>query len=78
MVLNKTFSSKKTFLVILTYLILFNFLIPKAEDRFFYQLGASYVEGNSHSNFTPNGTGIPFAGNIEGHRLDFGIGDGFI
>jgi surface protein len=30
MVLNKTFSSKKTFLVILTYLILFNFLIPKA------------------------------------------------
>ena len=48
--------------------------ITKAEDRFFYQLGASYVEGNSHSNFTPNGTGIPFAGNIEGHRLDFGIG----
>ena len=52
--------------------------ITKAEDRFFYQLGASYVEGNSHSNFTPNGTGIPFAGNIEGHRLVFGIGDGFI
>ena len=48
--------------------------ITKAEDRFFYQLGASYVEGNSHSNFTPNGTGYPFAGNIEGHRLDFGIG----
>ena len=48
--------------------------ITKAEDRFFYQIGASYVEGNSHSNFTPNGTGIPFAGNIEGHRLDFGIG----
>ena len=48
--------------------------ITKAEDRFFYQLGASYVEGNSHSNATPNGTGFPFAGNIEGHRLDFGIG----
>ena len=30
MVLNKTFSYKKTFLVFLTYLILFNFLIPKA------------------------------------------------
>ena len=48
--------------------------ITKAEDRFFYQLGASYVEGNSHSNFTPNGTGYPFAGNIEGHKLDFGLG----
>ena len=45
--------------------------ITKAEDRFFYQLGASYVEGNSHSNFL---TGQPFAGNIEGHKLDFGIG----
>jgi len=30
MVLNKIFSSKITFLVFLTYLILFNFLIPKA------------------------------------------------
>ena len=48
--------------------------ISKAEDRFFYQLGASYVEGNSHSNFTPNGTRSPFAGNIEVHKLDFGIG----
>ena len=45
--------------------------ISKAEDRFFYQLGASYVEGNSHSNFT---SGSPFAGNIEGHKLDFGLG----
>ena len=45
--------------------------ITKAEDRFFYQLGASYVEGNSHSNFTG---GSPFAGNIEGHKLDFGLG----
>ena len=46
--------------------------ITKAEDRFFYQLGASYVEGNSHSTFL--GGTEPFAGNIEGHRLDFGIG----
>ena len=46
--------------------------ITKAEDRFFYQLGASYVEGNSHSNFMPNG--LSFAGNIEGYRLDLGIG----
>lgn len=45
--------------------------ITKAEDRFFYQLGASYVEGNSHSHFQ---TGNSFAGNIEGHKLDFGIG----
>ena len=49
--------------------------ITKAEDRFFYQLGASYVEGNSHSNFTGSPFGSPpFAGNIEGHKLDFGLG----
>ena len=52
--------------------------ISKAEDRFFYQLGASYVEGNSHSDFTktPNGslTNVSFADNIEGHKLDFGLG----
>lgn len=48
--------------------------ITKAEDRFFYQLGASYVEGNSHSNFTRSVFGSPFAGNIEGHKLDFGLG----
>ena len=48
--------------------------ITKAEDRFFYQLGASYVEGNSHSEFTRSGAGLPFAGNIEGHKLDFGLG----
>jgi len=47
--------------------------ISKAEDRFFYQLGASYVEGNSHSTFFGNPS-TTFAGNIEGHRLDFGIG----
>ena len=62
--------------ILLSTTFLFSTLssITKAEDRFFYQIGASYVEGNSHSNFTPNGTGIPFAGNIEGHKLDFGIG----
>ena len=49
--------------------------ITKAEDRFFYQLGASYVEGNSHSTYTRTGFGsLPFAGNIEGHKLDFGLG----
>lgn len=51
--------------------------ITKAEDRFFYQLGASYVEGNSHSNFTDGPFGPStdsFAGNIEGHKLDFGLG----
>ena len=52
--------------------------ISKAEDRFFYQLGASYVEGNSHSDFTrtPSGslTNVSFADNIEGHKLDFGLG----
>ena len=47
--------------------------ITKAENRFFYQLGASYVEGNSHSFFTGNLVN-PYAGNIEGHRLDFGLG----
>ena len=49
--------------------------ISKAEDRFFYQLGASYVEGNSHSTYTRTGFSTPpFAGNIEGHKLDFGLG----
>jgi opacity protein-like surface antigen len=46
--------------------------ITKAEDRFFYQLGAGYVEGNSHS--TLLGSGNSFAGNIQGYRLDFGLG----
>ena len=52
--------------------------ITKAEERFFYQLGASYVEGNTQSEITRNpflgSVSFPFAGNIEGHRLDFGIG----
>jgi opacity protein-like surface antigen len=48
--------------------------ITKAEDRFFYQLGASYVEGNSHSTYTRSAFASPFAGNIEGHKLDFGLG----
>jgi len=61
--------------IILASTFLFSTLssITKAEDRFFYQLGASYVEGNSHSTFLGNPP-TTFAGNIEGHRLDFGIG----
>ena len=46
--------------------------ITKAEDRFFYHIGASYVEGSSNSTFLSNGRN--FAGNIEGQKLDFGIG----
>ena len=60
--------------VLLVSSFLFSILssISKAENRFFYQLGAAYVEGNSHSTFIEGGR--PFAGIIEGHRLDFGIG----
>ena len=54
-----------------TFLFLILSSITKAENRFFYQLGAGYVEGNSHSNFTSNS---PFAGNIQGYRVDFGLG----
>ena len=44
-----------------------------AENRFFYHLGASFVEGNSNANFNPVGT-AEFGGVIKGHKLDFGIG----
>ena len=47
--------------------------ITKAEDRFFYQLGAGYVEGNSHSTFISPSSG-EFGGNIQGYRVDFGLG----
>ena len=61
--------------VLLASTFLFSTLssITKAEDRFFYQLGAGYVEGNSHSTFvtSPN---AKFAGNIQGYRVDFGLG----
>ncbi len=47
--------------------------VSSAENRYFYQLGAGYVEGNSQSAGYPNNT-RDFAGNIDGHKLDFGIG----
>jgi hypothetical protein len=55
MVLNKTFSSKKTFLVFLTYLILFNFLIPKAYadcyvDGVQFNIGGTGLTAVDHSN----------------------------
>ena len=43
-----------------------------AENRFFYHIGASYVEGSSNSTYLSNGRG--FGGNIEGQKLDFGLG----
>jgi opacity protein-like surface antigen len=58
-----------------TFLFLTLSSISKAENRFFYQLGAGYVEGNSHSNFTRSPfSNPPFAGNIQGYRVDFGLG----
>ena len=56
-------------------LLLFFFFsqLAKAENRYFYQLGYSYVEGNTHSRFYPNDQS-PFAGNIQGYRADFGLG----
>ena len=48
--------------------------ITKAENRFFYQLGAGYVEGNSHSTFVGSFTPAEFGGNIQGYRVDFGLG----
>ena len=55
MVLNKTFSYKKTFLVFLAYLILFNFLIPKAYadcvvDTVQFDIDGSGVDAVDHDN----------------------------
>ena len=62
-------------LLALTFLFSTLSSISNAEDRFFYQLGAGYVEGNSHSNFTRSPfSDPPFAGNIQGYRVDFGLG----
>ena len=47
--------------------------LAKAENRYFYQLGYGYVEGNSHSTFVNPSSG-QFGGNIQGYRADFGIG----
>ena len=38
----------------------------------FYQLGIGYSEGDSHS--LQSSTGLPYAGNIEGYKTDFGVG----
>jgi opacity protein-like surface antigen len=66
---NNFFSIK--FVTILFSLFIFSSL-TKAQNRYFYQLGYGYVEGNSHSNFIE--TGLPFGGNIQGYRADFGLG----
>jgi len=67
---NNFFSIK--FVTILFSLFIFSSL-TKAKDRYFYQLGYGYVEGNSHSRFYPDSQ-LPFAGNIQGYRADFGLG----
>ena len=55
-------------------LLFFSFSsLAKAENRYFYQLGYGYVEGNTHSRGYPNSQ-YPFAGNIQGYRADFGLG----
>jgi hypothetical protein len=47
---NNFFSIK--FVTILFSLFIFSSL-TKAQNRYFYQLGYGYVEGNSHSTFLP-------------------------
>ena len=47
--------------------------LAKAENRYFYQLGYGYVEGNSHSTYITGPEG-KFAGIIQGYRADFGLG----
>jgi len=68
--IKKNIFSIKLFVTILFSLFIFSSL-TKAEDRWFYQLGYGYVEGNSHSRFLSN---LPFGGNIQGYRADFGLG----
>ena len=65
----------KQFRLLASLLLVFFFFsqLAKAENRYFYQLGYGYVEGNSHSTFV-NPTNQPFGGNIQGYRADFGIG----
>jgi len=58
-------------------LLFFSFSsLAKAENRYFYQLGYGYVEGNTHSRSYANNSPAryPFAGNIQGYRADFGLG----
>ena len=56
----------------LLFVFFFFSQLAKAENRYFYQLGYGYVEGNSQSTFI--GGGQPFGGNIQGYRADFGLG----
>ena len=64
---------KQSKLSISLLLLFFSFSsLAKAENRYFYQLGYGYVEGNSQSRFTSSNR--PFAGNIQGYRADFGFG----
>jgi len=64
---------KQSKLSISLLLLFFSFSsLAKAENRYFYQLGYGYVEGNSQSRFTSSNQ--PFAGNIQGYRADFGFG----
>jgi hypothetical protein len=69
--IKKNIFSIKLFVTILFSLFIFSSL-TKAKDKYFYQLGYGYVEGNSQSRFTR--TNNPFAGNIQGYRTDFGFG----
>ena len=62
--IKKNIFSIKLFVTILFSLFIFSSL-TKAEDRWFYQLGYGYVEGNSHSRIYP-ASQLPFAGNIQG------------
>ena len=65
---------KQSKLLVSLLLLFFSFSsLAKAENRYFYQLGYGYVEGNTHSRGYPNSQ-YPFAGNIQGYRADFGLG----
>jgi opacity protein-like surface antigen len=56
-------------------LLFFSFSsLAKAENRYFYQLGYGYVEGNSHSTYVNSLVEGKFAGIIQGYRADFGLG----
>ncbi|CAN1606915.1 hypothetical protein MCEME17_00270 [Candidatus Pelagibacterales bacterium] len=65
----------KQFRLLASLLIVFFFFsqLAKAENRYFYQLGYGYVEGNSHSTFVSPNSG-QFGGNIQGYRADLGLG----
>ena len=65
----------KQFRSLASLLLVFFFFsqLAKAENRYFYQLGYGYVEGNSHSTFVNPSSG-QFGGNIQGYRADLGLG----